>query len=127
MFGGLMRPLILAILLLLPSAESLLAAALDGRVIDLESKQPVAMAAIFIGTAARTESDANGVFRVENLPAGEYLIRVEHGQDLIIIPGPVFVPVHTFEHVCRGCEREAAGSGIPFRREAGDREYAWFL
>ncbi len=36
------------------------------------------MAAIFIGTTARTESDANGIFRVENLPPGEYLIRVEH-------------------------------------------------
>ncbi len=78
MFAGLVKALPLALLLLLPSARGLLAAALDGRVIDLETKEPVAMAAIFIGATARTESDANGLFRVENIPAGEYLIRVEH-------------------------------------------------
>jgi hypothetical protein len=68
----------LTLLLLLSSAGFLRAATLEGRVIDLETKQPVPLAAVFVGTIARAESGADGLFRFEGLPAGEHVIRVEH-------------------------------------------------
>jgi len=54
------------------------AALLEGRVIDQESKQPVGIAAVFVGTIARTETDASGQFRLDGLPPGEQILRVEH-------------------------------------------------
>lgn len=78
MFAALVKALPLALLYLAAGAQGVFAATIEGRIIDLETKQPVAMAAVFVGTTARTESDTDGLFRVESLPAGEYVIRVEH-------------------------------------------------
>ncbi len=54
------------------------AATFEGRVLDQETKDPVPLAAIFVGTIARAEADSSGRFRFDDLPAGEYLVRVEH-------------------------------------------------
>lgn len=62
------------------AASPLVSAAADlvVKVIDQDTKEPIPMAAIFVGTAARADADAQGRYRFENLPAGEIQVRAEH-------------------------------------------------
>ncbi|MCG5053593.1 MAG: TonB-dependent receptor [Myxococcales bacterium] len=74
---------------------------LEGLLLSLDTKKPVARARVFVrGAPVEAESDAQGRFRIE-LPAGEYALSIIHTQystqtvDGIVVPakGKVEVPI----------------------------------
>jgi hypothetical protein len=61
-----------------------------------------------------------------NAEVPEHLVRVEQGENLLVLPAPVFFPVPELQQRNRGSEWQVAGTVIPFRREAGYRDGAGF-
>ncbi len=62
--------------ILLPGVAG--AAVLRGLVVEHESRAPVAHAIVYVGDVVRAETDEDGRFRLEGLPAGEAKLRIEH-------------------------------------------------
>ena len=121
--------------------------AIHGEITDSETGQPIPEVNImFTGTRIGTASDADGAFKIENVPPGTYTIQFSHisymsasythtfspGDDeelrVFLDPRPIFMEEVEVVDTVRGIQRDAQHLFTRDElREAGDQSLGQFL
>ncbi|HSH50215.1 MAG TPA: TonB-dependent receptor [Bacteroidales bacterium] len=72
------KRIIFLLLIIFHALMSLAQSSITGKITDLQTKEPISFANITLGNKKGTVSNEKGIYQLNNLKAGEYILRITH-------------------------------------------------